>query len=905
MMTTFNSPSFCQSRTFVVRRLGRPTPNSRRFPQSDAFCPAACHGADDIIHSPQVVIRSEHPSTERDFCRPRGVFNRVDAMRRRWRHAMVMGGLLTGIVAAAPVVAQTPDPNAPTFLFTSFHGNGEDGLHFLWSEDGAKWTEIPGAFLKPWAGPSKLMRDPSLVRGPDGTFHLVWTTGWQGDRGFGYARSKDLVHWSEQRFIPVMEHEPATVNVWAPELFYDEPNDQFIICWASTIPGRFPDNGEPHDNNQRMYYTTTSDFRSFAPTKLFYDPGFSIIDCTIVKAGANESQPYVLVLKDNSRPTRNLRVAFGESPLGPWRDVSTAFTEQFTEGPTVAKVGDDWMIYYDAYQKAIYGAAKTRDFKTFTDATAEVSFPKDHKHGTVLVVPRSVVDYLNRVGPQQLPGVRLPWTTALTQRQIDKRLAEIDAVATRGPFQPDWDSLAKFKTPSWYQNGKFGIFIHWGAYSVPAFGSEWYPRNMYKADQPEFQHHLKTYGPQKDFGYKDLIARFKAEKFDPKQWAALIKASGARYVIPVAEHHDGFPMYASDLTEWCAAKKGPRFDVIADLASAIRAEGLTFGASSHRAEHWWFFDHGMRFDSDVREGSNAALYGPAANQRVAENQSEPPDQAFLDDWLLRSCEIVDKYEPSVMYFDWWICQPVFQPYLKRFAAFYYNRGAEWGREVAINFKEWEGQSFPESTGVFDIERGQSADIRPQFWQTDTSVSKNSWGHVENQDYRDANSIVDDLVDIVSKNGALLLNIGPKADGTIPEREEQLLREVGAWLAVNGEAIYNSRPWKKFGEGPTQVVAGSFADVARAPFTPEDFRFTHAAGGTAVYAIALAWPDDGKLIVKSLGKDADVLGILVNVKLLGHDGDLVWEQTNEGLEVQLPNTPPCDHAVTLKISPMPR
>jgi hypothetical protein len=311
---------------------------------------------------------------------------------------------LTTALLASYASAQPPavDPNAPTYLFTSFRGNGEDGLRFVWSEDGFKWSEIPGALLKPRVGPSQLMRDPSLVRGPDGTFHLVWTTGWKGDLGFGYARSKDLVHWSEQRFIPAMQHEPTTVNVWAPELFYDDREDQFIICWASTIPGRFPDHGEPHDNNQRMYYTTTKDFQGFAPTKLFYDPDFSIIDCTIVKGDAGVSAPYVLVLKDNNRPTRNLRVAFGDSPLGPWHDLSPAFTEQFTEGPTVAKVGDDWLVYYDAYDQEIYGAAKTRDFKTFVDATDEVSFPKGHKHGTVIVVPRSIVDNVLRVGKTEL-----------------------------------------------------------------------------------------------------------------------------------------------------------------------------------------------------------------------------------------------------------------------------------------------------------------------------------------------------------------------------------------------------------------------------------------------------------------------------------------------------------------------
>jgi alpha-L-fucosidase len=285
---------------------------------------------------------------------------------------------------------------------------------------------------------------------------------------------------------------------------------------------------------------------------------------------------------------------------------------------------------------------------------------------------------------------------------------------------------------------------------------------------------------------------------------------------------------------------------------------------------------------------------------VAESQAEPPDEAFLDDWLLRSCEIVDKYRPQIVYFDWWICQPAFQPYLQRFAAYYYNRGAQWNQPVAINFKEWEGRSFPDGSGVFDIERGQSADIRRDFWQTDTSVSKNSWGHVQNQNYKDAGSIVDDLVDIVSKNGTLLLNIGPQADGTIPKPEQQMLREIGGWLAVNGEAIYGTRPWKKFGEGPTQVVAGSFADVKRQPFTGQDFRFTTKAD--TLYAIALAWPGDGELVVKSLGTDTELAqGKVADVRLLGHNGPLEWEQAAEGLVVSLPAEAPCDCAVTLAIT----
>jgi hypothetical protein len=275
------------------------------------------------------------------------------------------------------------------YLFSTFKETAQDGLRFAYSFDGYHWTNVPGLFLKPEVG-SKIMRDPSICRGTEGTFHLVWTSAWHGDLGFGYASSKDLIHWSEQKFIPVMTNEPTTVNVWAPELFYDANEKRFIICWASTIPGRFPEYLEATNNNHRVYYTTTRDFETFTPAKLFLDPGFSVIDCQILK----DSARYVLLLKDNTRPQRNVRVAFSDSPLGPWKNISPPFTEQFTEGPCALKVGDDWLIYFDAYREGIYGAVKTRDFKTFTNITKEVSFPEGHKHGTAFRAPRTVLDEL-------------------------------------------------------------------------------------------------------------------------------------------------------------------------------------------------------------------------------------------------------------------------------------------------------------------------------------------------------------------------------------------------------------------------------------------------------------------------------------------------------------------------------
>src|ERR1019366_4087283 len=409
--------------------------------------------------------------------------------------------------------------------------------------------------------------------------------------------------------------------------------------------------------------------------------------------------------------------------------------------------------------------------------------------------------------------------------RFQQLLARIEEVIAQGPFSADWESLKAYRIPAWYEDSKFGIFIHWGVYSVPAFGNEWYPRHMYERGTREFEHHLKTYGPQATFGYKDFIPQFKAQAFDPGAWAELFRKAGARFVMPVAEHHDGFAMYDSELSRWCAAKMGRRRDVIGEIAQAVRQAGLIFTASSHRAEHWWFFDEGRKIESDVGEAAFEDFYGPAQPHPAEHNlvdTPERPDEAYLQDWLVRTCEWVEKYQPLIVWFDWWIQHVVFKPWLQKFAAFYYNLAAQWGKGVAINYKH---QAFAEGTAVLDIERGQLAGIRPLLWQNDTSVSKNSWGYIHDQDYKTVESIVHDFLDVVSKNGALLLNIGPKADGTIPDAEQEMLLEIGRWLSVNGEGIYGSRPWKVFGEGPTQVVEGSFTDTKRAAFTHEDVRFT--------------------------------------------------------------------------------
>lgn len=419
-------------------------------------------------------------------------------------------------------------------------------------------------------------------------------------------------------------------------------------------------------------------------------------------------------------------------------------------------------------------------------------------------------------------------------------------------YEPNWTSLKKMGTPEWLQNGKFGIYTHWGPYAVHAYGSNttWYSYALYLDEDGEARKHFEeTFGKlTPEYGYKDLIPLFTAEKFDADEWADLFQKAGAKFAGPVAEHHDGFAMWDTKYSEWNAAKMGPKRDVVGELAEAMKKRDMKYVTAFHHAANWFFFPvHDKRYDTG--DPANSGLYGQY------HLPGEMRSQEFIDEWYGKIIEVIDNYGPDFIWFDFAL-DSLPEGYVKDFLAYYYNWADANGKEVVVTYKD---HDIIPGAGVRDLELGQEPAITYNDWITDSSVDdRGAWGWANDLIFKPPNRLVDNLVDRVSKNGYLLLNVGPKPDGTIPEGAKEVLLEMGSWLEVNGEAIYNTTPWFIAAEGPTNLgaIERQGFNESNVVYTPKDIRFT--VNGDNLYATFLDWPGDMAVItsVKLTGPAAD-------------------------------------------------
>ncbi|BDD02328.1 alpha-L-fucosidase [Persicobacter psychrovividus] len=465
-------------------------------------------------------------------------------------------------------------------------------------------------------------------------------------------------------------------------------------------------------------------------------------------------------------------------------------------------------------------------------------------------------------------------------------------------YQPEWESLKQYQVPEWYKDMKFGIYFHWGPYSVPAHETEWYSHFMYEKGNPIREYHEKTYGPLNEFGYKDFIPMFTAEHFDADDWAELFKKSGAQFAGPVAEHADGFAMWDSELTPWNAKNMGPKRDIVGEMGEAIRKQGMKFITTYHR--HWLFAWYSTWDEkTDASNKKYASLYGPKVPEGsfvMAVPPTPPlPDADFNQEWLDRLDEIMNKYQPDMIWFDNKM-DFIDEKYRKEFLAHYYNNAEKWGKEVVTFYK---GHDLEKGTGVLDLERSRMSEKKDFPWLTDDSMDWKAWCHISDPDYKSTNRMIDFLVDVVSKNGAVLLNIPPTADGRIPQEVRDRLLEIGDWFKINGEAIYGTRTWTVYGEGPQEIVEGHLSENQNPEATAEDIRFTQK--DNHLYAITLDWPKED-LFIRTLGKNQQLLNKdIQQINLLGYDQPLKFEVEDEGLRIQLPDQKVGAHAFSFRIT----
>ncbi|MBM3882564.1 MAG: alpha-L-fucosidase [Verrucomicrobia bacterium] len=486
------------------------------------------------------------------------------------------------------------------------------------------------------------------------------------------------------------------------------------------------------------------------------------------------------------------------------------------------------------------------------------------------------------------PAFALLASGAPAEPALDFEMKRTDATIAAGPYAPDWTSLKRHTDPEWFRDAKLGIYTHWGPISLASRdgpeSAQWYGRHMYVPGNASYLFHQRNFGDPSRVGYKDLIPRFTAERFDAEAWADLFACAGAKFAGPVAVHHDNFAMWDSKITRWNSVGMGPRRDIAGELAKAIRARGMKFIATFHHGYAWRYFEPAFAFDAADPQWADLYSEPHAPNA--------PPTKLFQDRWIAKVSEVLHRYEPDLIWFDFELDTVITPEYQRRMFALAYNWAEQHRPEFAVVHKH---RSIHQHTGIIDFERGREDRLVPYPWLTDTTVGQ--WFHQEAARFKSPNELVDIFVDIVSKNGCMLLNVGPHADGSFPDQARRVLTALGDWIEVHGEAIFSTQPWQLFGEGPTrQVKGGGFSERADQGFQPGDVRFT--TRGDALYAIGLEWPEGVTIAIRSLARPA---GAIERVSLLGSSAPLPWQQTADALVVTLPAERPSELAFALKIT----
>ncbi len=486
-------------------------------------------------------------------------------------------------------------------------------------------------------------------------------------------------------------------------------------------------------------------------------------------------------------------------------------------------------------------------------------------------------------------------------------LTSVSLEAQIQKIEPEWESIRVYdRYPEWLADAKFGIYTHWTPQTVctELTNITGYPAGMYNKLKGAYEYHKEHFGDQSEFGFKDFIPRFTAEKFDAEQWAETFARAGARFAGPVAVHHDNFAMWDSEVTPWNSADMGPKRDVTGELATAIKARGMKFIATMHHSWAWGYFAPASKYDG--ADPDTWQLYGEPRDTYVQsgdwEVNADWPTKRYLEQWLGMVHEVIYQYEPDMLWFDIAFDgrKCVTPEYQQRMFADYYNWAVANARNVCVGHKE---MALLPHTGIRDFERGRAEEMMPAIWMTDTTISR-SWFYQPRWDneWKDANWIIDLLMDIVSKNGVLMLNVAFKSDGTLIEEGAAELEKIGDWLRLNGEAVYYTRPWKVYGE-PHKALSeqhGRGDEQMDKVYSHEDFRFTRSKDGSIIYAVMLGWPGDNQMVtIKSINNN-NVTKAIKNVSLIGNYGAIEWQKNAGGLTVKTPHKQPCEFAYCFKI-----